>query len=78
MPTTADLETGYMARGEALLACDAARRLAVETFEAERALQDRWRGDVDRRLRPLLRQFLPRAPGTSCRAVGNFCRAVEG
>jgi hypothetical protein len=42
-PTLADLETSYMARGQALAECDAARRMAVETLEAERALQDRWR-----------------------------------
>lgn len=42
-PTLADLETSYMARGLALAECDAARRLAIETLEAERALQDRWR-----------------------------------
>lgn len=39
MPTLADLETAYMARGEALLACDSARRLAVSTLMAERAAQ---------------------------------------
>jgi|TARA_R100000406_G_scaffold1053_5_gene1099 hypothetical protein len=38
-PTLADLETAYMARGEALVACDAARRLAVATLMAERAAQ---------------------------------------
>ncbi len=43
-PTLADLESSYMARGLALAECDAARRLAVETLLAERALQDRWRG----------------------------------
>lgn len=32
-----------MARGADLVACDAARRLAVETLTAERALQERWR-----------------------------------
>lgn len=42
-PTLADLEASYMARGLALAECDAARRLAVETLQAERALQDRWR-----------------------------------
>ena len=31
------LEEAYMARGEALVACDAARRLAVVTLLAERA-----------------------------------------
>ena len=42
-PTAADLETSYLARGVALAECEAARRLAVETLLAERALQDRWR-----------------------------------
>jgi hypothetical protein len=37
-----------MARGAGLLACDAARRLAVETLEAERLLLDRWRGEPAR------------------------------
>ena len=41
-PTLADLESSYMARGQALAECDAARRVAVETLEAEHALQDRW------------------------------------
>jgi len=31
-----------MARGQALAECDAARRQAVETLTAERALLDRW------------------------------------
>lgn len=51
-PTLADLEAGYMARGAGLVACDAARRMALETLEAERALQDRWRagqGDRERK-----------------------------
>jgi hypothetical protein len=39
----ADLESAYMARGLAVAECDAARRLAVQTLLAERALQDRWR-----------------------------------
>ena len=42
-PTLADLEASYMARGADLVACDAARRLAVETLAAEHALQERWR-----------------------------------
>lgn len=41
-PTQADLEASYMARGRALVECEAARRTAVEILEAERALQDRW------------------------------------
>lgn len=47
-PTQADLEAAYVARGAGLVACDAARRLAVETLEAERALQDRWRTETRR------------------------------
>ena len=42
-PTLADLEIAYMARGGNLVACDAARQLAVDTLLAERALQARWR-----------------------------------
>ncbi|WP_035293834.1 hypothetical protein [Brevundimonas bacteroides] len=37
--TLADLEIGYVTRGAQLVACDAARRLAVETLKAERAAQ---------------------------------------
>jgi len=39
-PTQADLEVGYAQRGAAIVACDAARRLAVETHEAEHELED--------------------------------------
>jgi len=39
-PTQADLEVGYATRGAQILACDAARRMAVETHEAEHGLQD--------------------------------------
>ena len=42
-PTEADLEVAYAARGAALVGCDAARALAVDTLLAERDLQDRWR-----------------------------------
>tara|TARA_R110000764_G_scaffold172720_1_gene259545 strand:- start:483 stop:794 length:312 start_codon:yes stop_codon:yes gene_type:complete len=48
-PTLADLEVAYMARGGDLVACDAARQLAVDTLLAERALQVRWRRTVERR-----------------------------
>jgi hypothetical protein len=41
MPTEADLEIGYATRGAQLVACDAARRLAVQTHEAEHALEGR-------------------------------------
>lgn len=39
-PTVSDLEISYVARGADLVACDAARKLAVETFEAQRLLTD--------------------------------------
>ena len=39
-PTLGDLEAGYMTRGRQIAACDAARRLAVETLRAERAAGD--------------------------------------
>ena len=37
-PTLSDLEIGYVTRGAQIVACDAARRLAVETYEAQQAL----------------------------------------
>jgi hypothetical protein len=45
-PTLADLDRVYLARGAALLACDGARQLAVDTLLAERGLQDAWRTGV--------------------------------
>jgi hypothetical protein len=39
-PTLADLELGYAQRGLQILACDGARRLAVETHAREHALED--------------------------------------
>jgi len=47
-PTQADLEIGYATRGAQLVACDAARVLAVQTHMAEHAMQD----EVDRATRP--------------------------
>lgn len=47
-PTRADLEIAYAERGAGLVACEGARRLAVETLMAERALQDRWRQETGR------------------------------
>lgn len=41
-PTAADLEAAYVRRGAQVTACDAARRLAVETLRAERDLIDAW------------------------------------
>ncbi len=42
-PTRADLDAAYVTRGAQLVACESARRLAVETLMAERTLQDHWR-----------------------------------
>jgi hypothetical protein len=53
--TQADLEASYAARGGALVLCDAARSLAVETLLAERALLDRWL-EPPRRRRPWSRR----------------------
>jgi hypothetical protein len=47
-PSQADLEIGYATRGAQIVACDAARRLAVETHEAEHALE----AEAVRRKRP--------------------------
>ncbi|QBX39020.1 hypothetical protein E4M02_10770 [Brevundimonas sp. S30B] len=40
--TYADLEAAYAERGGQIVRCDAARRLALDTLEAERALVERW------------------------------------
>ena len=40
-PGLADLEAAYLLRGAQIVACDGARRLAVETLMAERAMQER-------------------------------------
>ncbi len=40
-PSLADLEAAYLLRGAQIVACDGARRLAVEALTAERAMQDR-------------------------------------
>lgn len=42
-PSLGDLEAAYIERGAQIVACDGARRLAVETLLAERAQQDRGR-----------------------------------
>lgn len=41
-PTAADLDEAYLTRGNQILTCDGARRLAVETLLAERAMLDAW------------------------------------
>lgn len=40
--TQADLEAAYVARGAALVACDAARQLAVEIHAGEHDDEDAW------------------------------------
>lgn len=42
-PTQADLEIGYATRGSQIVACDAARALAVQTHQAEHGLADQLR-----------------------------------
>lgn len=54
-PGQADLEVAYMTRGAQIVACDGARRLAVETLLAEREMQDRWRAA----LQPKRRGYWP-------------------
>lgn len=41
-PVLADLDVAYHLRGQEIALCDARRRLAVETLQAERALIDQW------------------------------------
>ncbi len=43
MPTQGDLEAAYALRGAAVVQCDAARDIAVQTLLSERELGDRWR-----------------------------------
>lgn len=61
-PTRSDLEAGYEARGSQIVACDAARKLAVQTHDDEHALMDK--ADAERRDRsvPAWRRWL-RIPG---------------
>ena len=53
-PTQADLDVAYVERGARLVACEGARRLAVETLLAERAIQDQWR---EQRRQPRARRW---------------------
>jgi hypothetical protein len=41
-PSQSDLEIGYATRGAQVVACDAARALAVQTHVAEHALEDKF------------------------------------
>jgi hypothetical protein len=46
LPTLADLEITLAVRGAALVECDGRRRLAVETAQAEDAMQTQWRAQA--------------------------------
>lgn len=41
-PTIGDLEATYVQRGAEIVACNAARQLAVDTLKAERSMTDQW------------------------------------
>ena len=58
-PTAADLDAAYLARGAQIVACDGARRLAVETLEAERQLTDEWLKIEERRRQGWLGRLVP-------------------
>jgi hypothetical protein len=58
-PTTADLDAAYLARGAQIVACDGARRLAVETLTAERRLTDEWLKIEERRRQGWLGRLVP-------------------
>jgi hypothetical protein len=45
-PSLADIQVGYATRGAQIVACDIARALAVQTHDAEHALEDRASGAV--------------------------------
>jgi hypothetical protein len=49
--TAGDLDIGYVTRGADLVTCDAARRLAVQTWAAEHELQDQRSQPAKRRFR---------------------------
>lgn len=56
-PTQADLEAGYSRRGAQLVACDAARQLAVDTHADEHRLEDALAADRAERARPWWKLF---------------------
>lgn len=58
-PTQGDLDAAYAARGAQVVNCDGARRLAVETLQAERQLGDEWLKLEERRRQGWLRRILP-------------------
>ena len=51
-PSESDLEIGFTTRGAQIVACNAARSLAVQTHEAEHALEDRFSPKSSKQNRP--------------------------
>lgn len=47
LPTYADLEAAYYARGVVIVACDAARQLAVDVHQGEHDDEDAWLRTMD-------------------------------
>ena len=57
--TVGDLEATYLIRGAQIAECEGRRRLAVETWDAERALIDRHRQAREDRARPWWARLRP-------------------
>lgn len=57
--TQADFEATYYARGAAVVVCDSARRLAVDTLTAERQLIDEWLKLEEDRRKGWLHRLVP-------------------
>ena len=58
-PTQGDLDAAYATRGAQIVNCDGARRLAVETLQAERQLGDEWLRLEEQRRKAWSRRLLP-------------------
>lgn len=58
-PTQGDLEAAYLIRGAQIAECEGRRRLAVETWDAERALGERHRQAREDRARPWWARLRP-------------------
>ena len=57
--TVADLERVFTERGVSIIACDAARQLAVDVHAAEHADEERWLAEIRRMRLPFWRRLLP-------------------
>ena len=58
-PTQGDLDAAYATRGAQIVNCDGARRLAVETLDAEHRLIDEWLKLEERRRQGWLGRLVP-------------------